>query len=54
MSKTNPNHRYRMGYTGSCSCGWTGATWFGPGSRGSAAAEWHGHREKCEKEAANG
>lgn len=51
--KTNPDHRFRLGYAGTCSCGWVGATWMGEGARSNAAGEWHGHRERCEKEREN-
>lgn len=46
--KTNPDHRYRLGYTPTCSCGWTGVVYLGEGARGEAAKEWHSHRERCE------
>lgn len=51
-NKTNPNHKFKLGYAATCSCGWTGTTWMGPGARSNAAGEWHWHREKCEREAA--
>jgi hypothetical protein len=48
--KTNPDHKasFSYGVHANCSCGWSSSTWFGKGAKGSAAAEWHSHREKCE------
>jgi hypothetical protein len=48
--KANPDHKYRLGYTPTCSCGWVGATAFGKGAVGSATYEWQFHRERCERE----
>jgi hypothetical protein len=49
--KTNPDHKasFSYGVTARCSCGWSGATWFGEGAKSNAAGEWHWHREKCEE-----
>lgn len=47
--KTDPDHRFRLGFTATCSCGWSGATAMGEGARANAIGEWHSHRDKCEK-----
>lgn len=51
MSKTNPNHKakFQIGVECVCSCGWRSAMWMNKGAKSNAAAEWRGHREKCEK-----
>jgi hypothetical protein len=48
--KTNPNHKasFSLGVAASCSCGWSGGTWFNIGAKRNAASEWRSHREKCE------
>lgn len=47
--RTDPNHKARFlyGVTASCSCGWSGATWFGKGSKSNAASEWRSHLDNC-------
>lgn len=49
-AKTNPNHKARfiVVIECECSCGWKGAGWCNKGAKANAAAEWRGHREKCE------
>ena len=37
----------RTGHQAYCKCGWSGATWLGPGSRGNAWGEYHWHRDRC-------
>lgn len=52
--KTNPDHKMGkpvMGFSVSCSCGWSSSTFYGVGARGQAIQDWHCHREKCEKSA---
>ncbi len=48
--KTNPDHKAKFSYgvTPRCSCGWTGATFFGKGAKSGAAWDWKSHLEKCE------
>ena len=49
MSKPIPGHKYLLGVTPTCGCGWKGPTYFGRGSRASAAHEWRSHtRTACE------
>jgi hypothetical protein len=44
----NPNHKFKLGFTPTCSCGWVGVTYMGEGARGESVKEWHNHRERCE------
>lgn len=49
-TKTNPMHKahFSVGVSSSCSCGWSGGTWFNEGAKRNAAAEWRAHRDQCE------
>ena len=47
--RTNPDHKFRVGISGNCSCGWSGASWFGKGARTAALYDWRSHRESCER-----
>lgn len=51
-TRTNPHHKaaFSFGCTARCSCGWSGATWYGKGAKANAAGEWHHHRQACEKQ----
>lgn len=47
-AKPMPGHKlthYSYGVQTNCECGWHSATWYGPGARRSALAEWRGHKE---------
>jgi hypothetical protein len=46
--KVNPDHKFRVGVTPTCSCGWVGAVNFGKGARTAATWDWRTHRERCE------
>lgn len=45
-SKPTPGHKFQgsqMGFTSSCECGWTSATFFGKGARSEAVSDWQSH-----------
>lgn len=49
--KTDPNHKahFIYGVCATCSCGWSSATTYGKGAKHDAAAQWHWHRDQCDK-----
>ena len=47
MSKPTPGHKFRVGYTPSCECGWKGPTFFSAGARKAATWEWEAHVRHC-------
>lgn len=50
--KPNPNHKrgqFVCGWAVYCTCGWRSETTYGQGARADANAQWHYHRDQCEK-----
>lgn len=54
--KVDPDHkaRFRVWIECACSCGWKSSMYSTQGARGQAAAEWHWHRDQCDKAKAEG
>lgn len=48
--RPNPEHKatFHVCIQCQCSCGWISGMWQGKGAKRNAAAEWRGHRTKCE------